>query len=167
MLKRKEKTGLIHHTDIDNTAFTHLIGKVTHCALELLEPEYVAFKQAYQCQQPISQLCRCETKFRYLLPCQHILAGLLSTPELPIPLTSLHPRWLIDGPAIVLATWVFPDSPLTGADLHTTPMPFVDNLQDNGCELFVTNLRQQQQFQQTLNGEDAERYAVLHQRVTQ
>ncbi|KAF8419081.1 hypothetical protein EV426DRAFT_678218 [Tirmania nivea] len=43
----------------------------------------------------------------------------------------------------------------------------VDRLQDNGRELLVNNLRLQQQFQRTLNGEDVERYALLHQRVTQ
>ncbi|RPB29654.1 hypothetical protein L211DRAFT_864253 [Terfezia boudieri ATCC MYA-4762] len=81
---------------IDEEPFKDLIGKVTHWALELLEPEYVAFKLAYKLASPA-----------------------LASPALA---------------SLALA------SELPAFEYH--------------CE-------------RTLNGEDAERYALLHQRVTQ
>ena len=101
-------------------------------------------------------------------------------------MSALHPRWLIDGPVTVdrvgkaqqvgtLAgpsisqRGVFTLEPPPGTELinETNTTAFVDRLQDNGREILVKNLRQQQQFQRTLNGEDAEWFALLDQCVTQ
>src|SRR6266487_2143327 len=103
---------------IDTTFFQRVLRRVTHYCLELCGSELLKAKELYDielsggekdndnnefdpefgCQQ------LCELPLRYRLPCKHWMLYFYRKNE-PIPANLFHPRWLIDGPAILHKPW--------------------------------------------------------------
>jgi hypothetical protein len=103
---------------IDTIFFRRVIRRVTHYCLNLCGPELLKAKELYDieflgdnidgdndefnpefgCQQ------LCELPLRYRLPCKHWMLYFYRKNE-PIPANLFHPRWLIDGPAVLHKPW--------------------------------------------------------------
>jgi hypothetical protein len=103
---------------IDAIFFRRVIRRVTHYCLNLCGPELLKAKELYDieflgdnidgdndefnpefgCQQ------LCELPLRYRLPCKHWMLYFYRKNE-PIPANLFHPRWLIDGPAVLHKPW--------------------------------------------------------------
>ncbi|KJZ69110.1 hypothetical protein HIM_11500 [Hirsutella minnesotensis 3608] len=98
---------------LDRPAFQQLIGKVPHYVLGKLAPEWEAAKalrwmQGTELEKERETLSAssqpgcpfsCELPSRYSLPCRHWLYEVVVR-SWSIPLSLLHPRWLLDGPAV-------------------------------------------------------------------
>ena len=91
------------------TAFQELFGQVTIFAIDKIKYEWNAAKLLYLkvYNQPIPTHCACEITTRYALPCQHRLVPMVAENR-AIPLSLLHPHWLIKGP-IAPFTWTMLD----------------------------------------------------------
>ena len=105
---------------LDREAFRLMVGKVTHFALHKLSVEWestkewarrlgegrVDWEEEEEGPQPGPEPldipgCQsaCELPVRFDLPCMHWMHACIEL-EIPIPLSLLHPRWLIDGPEL-------------------------------------------------------------------
>ncbi|KAH6973981.1 hypothetical protein EDB80DRAFT_831305 [Ilyonectria destructans] len=99
---------------LDRAAFKHLIGRVPHYVLSMVAPEWEAAKalrwrqnrELEKEREALSALNKpgcpfaCELPLRYSLPYRHWLYEAVVR-SWAIPLTLLHPRWLLDGPPVV------------------------------------------------------------------
>jgi hypothetical protein len=145
---------------LDRQGFQDLIGKITLYALNLLAVEWEASHEptlvwAGGCTDGY------ELPARFALPCCHWMVRAMRE-GFPIPLSLIHPRWWIQGPAFVSGDWV-----MGYYDTRLQPRPaFVDRYQDRGRQLLLGSAMDAVDFQQTLHKEAAERVADLVLRST-
>src|SRR5205814_957402 len=88
----------------DQLAFQNLFGKITLYAIDLLIVEWEAAKDSTIIWTGACSNA-CDLPTRYKLPCHHWLSRAVEK-WMPIPLSLIHPRWWLDGPAIVLDDWI-------------------------------------------------------------
>ncbi|KAF8534060.1 hypothetical protein BDD12DRAFT_897042 [Trichophaea hybrida] len=117
VLEHEAPSRITSPRSIDSIAFQHLLGRVIHYALSLLQPEW---KKALQLKtvrastegsefthtalQVTAGTCiTCPLPLRLGLPCRHFMLPAAQTGT-PVPLSLLHPWWWLDGPAVVPAT---------------------------------------------------------------
>jgi hypothetical protein len=86
----------------------------------------------------------------------------------PIPISFIHPHWLIDGPAIVLASWAIPLSITPSVENNSIPNEAVDSvllqLHDNaGHTLFMRTAFELETFQKALSAEESEEFSQQFQ----
>jgi hypothetical protein len=80
----------------------------------------------------------------------------------PLPLSLIHPRWWLEGPAVVPVDWN-----MGYYDTRLDPRPaFIDRYADRGRQLLLGSAMDAVEFQRTLHKEAAERVADLVQRST-
>jgi hypothetical protein len=103
---------------IDAIFFRRVIRRVTHYCLNLCGPELFKAKELYDIELSGDKMdgdndefdpefgCQqlCELPLRYRLPCKHWMLYFYRKNE-PIPANIFHPRWLIDGPAVLHKPW--------------------------------------------------------------
>jgi hypothetical protein len=107
-------------------------------------------------------LAACELPIRYGLPCRHWMSKAVEC-GYALPLSLIHPRWWLEGPAIVPDSWV-----MGYYDTHLQPRPeFLDQYQDRGRHMVVDSALATLEMQQTLPTEAAERIGDLMKRSAQ
>lgn len=113
---------------LDRHAFKHLIHKTTIFALDAVDKEWQkAVKTVRTTPEhglnppdiralgvtdiPMAEFsmafppkCNCTIPYQFALPCQHYLIPVVRANG-HIPLSIIHPRWLLEGPAIVQGRW--------------------------------------------------------------
>lgn len=97
---------------MDRNMFQNLIGLITHQAIDLISRELDAAKKIMEDiahgGEPIiesageSCIYDCELPLRYGLPCKCWLYSCVAN-SIPIPISLIHPRWLIEGPSFVIS----------------------------------------------------------------
>jgi hypothetical protein len=94
---------------MDKRAFTLVGQKLTYYAIELTMRKLSAAKRLADNVaeglvlnfEPKTECTKgCQGPLRYSLPCQHWLYSAVAD-NVPIPLSLFHPRWLLDGPAVL------------------------------------------------------------------
>jgi hypothetical protein len=98
-------------TLIDLKAFAKGRSKLTHYAINKTMAEWRATKDfadaidsgdedPFEFEEAIGCPCKCESPLRFGLPCKHWMLPFYLFGE-PLSLSLFHPRWLLDGPAVV------------------------------------------------------------------
>ncbi|KJZ68301.1 hypothetical protein HIM_12309 [Hirsutella minnesotensis 3608] len=97
----------------------------------------------------------CELPSRYSLPCRHWLYEVVVR-SWYIPLSLLHPRWLLDGPAVVRHwSMSYGDAAPTDADMSG------DQYRDGGRNMVLQSGLEVVQAQAALRGQQAEEFSRL------
>jgi hypothetical protein len=99
---------------LDRAGFSQIGKKLTHYTLEIAMREWSAAKRLADNIQTGQEeldfepkkacLKGCTAPARYGIPCQHWLYA-AAVNDIPIPLSLFHPRWLLDGPAVLYKRW--------------------------------------------------------------
>ena len=98
-------------TLMDLKAFAKARSKLTHYAIDKTMAEWRATKDfadaidsgdedPFEFEEVIGCPCECELPLRFGLPCKHWMLPFYLCGE-PLSLFLFHPRWLLDGPAVV------------------------------------------------------------------
>ena len=119
----RQKRNTPRSIDASRPFFKGLLGQITHQAIELLHKELIAAKgwvvdvEDEASQAPDGDSCQkaCHLPKRYGLPCQCWLYRCV-VEEIAIPLSLLHPRWLMKAPEIVVGWQMTFDPATTPAD---------------------------------------------------
>lgn len=93
----EDRARTAQRTDIDKDAFRALIGRVSLQAIDLIKPEWRALSDALLANEDIGH-CNCDLLLQFSLPCRHLLLQ-CALDAVPIPITLVHPRWWLKGPA--------------------------------------------------------------------
>jgi hypothetical protein len=93
----EDRARVAQRTDIDRDVFRALIGRVSLRAIDLIKPEWRALSDALIANEDIGT-CDCDILLQNSLPCRHLLLQ-CAIDAVPIPITLVHPRWWLKGPA--------------------------------------------------------------------
>jgi hypothetical protein len=96
---------------MDLKAFAKARSKLTHYAIDKTMAEWRATKDfgdlidsgdegPFKFDKAIGCQCKCELPLRFGLPCKHWMLPFYLSGE-PLSLSLFHPRWFLDGPAVV------------------------------------------------------------------
>jgi len=148
-----------------------MLGQVTHRAIELMSTELVALltmqsnqedKEAFttlaSTKSPVCQL-DCTLPIQFGLPCRCWMAYGIDQ-GLALPLSLIHPRWLIDGGSRLAVDWAMGYE--TALPIEQTGVEAKDRYRNHGRNLMLYTSRQTHQYQEGLSGEQADRFAYLH-----
>ena len=119
----RQKRNTPRSIDASRPFFKGLLGQITHQAIELLHRELIAVKgwvidvEDEASRAPEGDSCQkaCHLPNRYGLPCKCWLYRCVIE-GIAIPLSLLHPRWLIKAPEIVVGWQMTFDPAITAAD---------------------------------------------------
>ena len=110
---------------LDLQSFSALRGQVTEWAMSRIAEDWEACKQAVSTGNTeviANEECSCELLLRFSLPCKHHLIRACATGT-PIPRSLFHPRWWLNGPAILRA--LSPWKPQYGSSAHELFAPHI------------------------------------------
>ncbi|RKK88928.1 hypothetical protein BFJ68_g16837 [Fusarium oxysporum] len=155
---------------LDRAAFQHLIGRVPHYVLSMVAPEWEAAKalrwrqnrELEKERDALSALNKpgcpfaCELPLRYSLPCRHWLYEAVVR-SWGIPLTLLHPRWLLDGPPVV-RNWTMSYGEQT---VPEDAENLGDRYQDGGRNMILQSALEVVRVQGSFTGQQAEEFSRL------
>ena len=118
----RQKMNTPRSIDVSRSFFKDIIGHVTHQAIELVHGELISAKEWVSdveegvSQEPSGDACQiaCHLPKRYGLPCKCWLYCCVVS-DSPIPLSLLHPRWLVGAPEIVVGWQMTFDPSVTPA----------------------------------------------------
>jgi hypothetical protein len=154
---------------LDRSAFRHLLGAVPHYVLDMLDPEWEAAKaqrwrQDVMREEKLEALraldgpgcpLACELPLRYGLPCRHWMYEAVVRAS-PIPLSLVHPRWLLNGPAVV-RKWT-----MTYRDSENQAVQSRRERSLDGCgSMVLQSALEMVQVHGRLTGRQAEEFAKL------
>lgn len=89
----------------DWTALDRLFNKISSLAINKIAEEWEITKKLAVNQNDLGfEPCHCQILLQWYLPCRHFLFEFAKTSK-PIPLSLVHPRWLIHGPPIRFSGW--------------------------------------------------------------
>lgn len=163
----------------DRPAFQALERKITHFALKLLAPEWEKAKSLYRTGIMSSPTgCDCSLPFTHKLPCRHWffriarIREMLPHRHIIIPLSLIHPRWLVDGPPAVALSWAMSD----GLDCYGAPsvensiggqtsehvinLPLPERYPNRGADMLMEAAIDNSTFHEELSAEDKELFAA-------
>jgi len=156
---------------LDRSAFRLMIGQVTHRAIELMsielallmamrsnEEDKEAFTTLASADPPVCQF-NCTLPIQFGLLCRCWMASGINQ-GLAIPLSLIHPRWLIDGGPRLAIDWAMGYE--TALPIEQTGVEARDQYKNHGRNLMLNTSFQTHQYQQGLTGEQADRFAYLH-----
>ncbi|KAL6405702.1 hypothetical protein AUP68_10838 [Ilyonectria robusta] len=155
---------------LDRAAFQHLIGRVPHYVLSMVAPEWEAAKALrWRQNRELEKECEalsalnkpgcpfaCELPLRYSLPCRHWLYEAVVR-SWAIPLTLLHPRWLLDGPPVV-RNWTMSYGEQT---VPEDAENLGDRYQDGGRNMILQSALEVVRVQGSFTGQQAEEFSRL------
>ncbi|KAH7231231.1 uncharacterized protein BKA55DRAFT_696126 [Fusarium redolens] len=155
---------------LDRAAFQHLIGRVPHYVLSMVAPEWEAAKalrwrqnrELEKERDALSALNKpgcpfaCELPLRYSLPCRHWLYEAVVR-SWAIPLTLLHPRWLLDGPPVVRNRTMSHGEQTVPEDAENLG----DRYQDGGRNMILQSALEVVRVQGSFTGQQAEEFSRL------
>ena len=156
---------------LDRSAFKLMIGQVTHTAIDLISIELLALTalqrdddEAVQrlalVEPPVCQL-DCTLPIQYGLPCRCFIARAINQ-GLALPLSLIHPRWLIDGGSKLAISWKMGYGTALAAE--QTGVEAKDQYKNHGRNLMLNTSYQLHDYQGQLAGEQADLFAHLHER---
>ena len=156
---------------LDRSAFRLMIGQVTHRAIELMSTELAllvtmrsnkegnkVFETLALTNPPVCQL-ECTLPIQFGLPCRCWMASGINQ-GLALPLSLIHPRWLIDGRPRLAVDWNMGYE--TALPIEQTGVEARDQYKNHGRNLMLNTSLQTHQYKQGLSGEQADRFAYLH-----